>query len=153
MIVVVIPLNLIANMNRLFLLLAASLLLAVTSCSKSTTPSVLVAPGNELIAKLATDQLAAYNRADLDAFCACYHPDVRVFNGDEEKPRGIEAFRSRYAEMFAKGGFSATVPKRITLGDHCVDLEHWSRDNGKRGEVLVRYTERDGLIGVVQFLR
>ena len=105
------------------------------------------------ISKLAIKQLAAYNRADLDAFCACYHPDVRVFNGETEKPPGIDAFRERYVEMFAKGGFGASVPNRVSLGDLCVYVEHWWRDGGKTGKVLVRYTERDGLIGVVQFLR
>lgn len=106
-----------------------------------------------VIAQLATKQLAAYNRADLDGFCECYHPNVRVFNGEIEKTPGIEAFRERYEEMFARGGFGASVPERISSGDHCVDLEHWWRDGGKTGKVLVRYTEKDGLIGIVQFLR
>jgi len=119
--------------------------------SQQTQPTTAVS--ESVITKLAIEQLAAYNRADLDAFCACYHPEVRVFNGETEQPSGIDAFRARYVEMFAKGGFGASVPKRISLGDHCVDLEHWWRDGGKKGEVLVRYTEKDGLIGVVQFLR
>ena len=105
------------------------------------------------IEKLAADQLAAYNRADLDAFCACYHPEVRVFDGDIEKPAGMKEFRKRYVKMFEKGGFSATVSKRVVHGSHCIDLEHWKRDNGRQGTVLVRYTEKDGLIGIVQFLR
>lgn len=105
------------------------------------------------IAKLVAKQLDAYNRADLDEFCSCYHPNVRVFDGNKEKPSGIKAFRERYEKMFSEGGFSATVSKRVVHGDHCVDLEHWQRKNGKRGTVLVRYTRKDGLIGVVQFLR
>jgi hypothetical protein len=139
-------------MNKIFLLLMSCFLLGFSSCSTSNTP-VSVGLEEEVITTLATNQLAAYNRADLDGFCACYHPDVRVFDGEEEKPPGIEAFRSRYVDMFAKGGFGASVPTRMALGSHCVDLEHWWRANGQRGEVLVRYTERDGLIGTVQFFR
>ena len=73
--------------------------------------------------------------------CIRDSPEVRVFDGENEKLAGIEAFRERYVEMF------------IVHGNHCVDLEQWWRDSGKRGEVLVRYTERDGLIGIVQFLK
>jgi hypothetical protein len=44
------------------------------------------------------------------------------------------------------------------VGGHCVDLEHWWREDpetGARieGTVLVRYSSRDGRIGVVQLLR
>jgi len=108
---------------------------------------------DSVIVKLAIQQLEAYNRADLDAFCACYHSDVRVFNGDEEKPSGIVEFKKRYADMFQNRKFGAEVSTRISLGRHCIDVERWWRDGGETGEVLVRYTEKDGLIGVVQFLR
>lgn len=109
-----------------------------------------------MIVDLATRQLAAYNRADLDGFCACYHPQVRMFAGDELELTGRDAFRERYAEMFARGGFGGTVPSRLSHGDHCVDEEHWWRidESGERtsGVILVRYKLRDGLIGLVQFL-
>ena len=36
--------------------------------------------GNSQIARLASRQLEAYNRADLEAFCACYHPNVLVYD-------------------------------------------------------------------------
>lgn len=107
--------------------------------------------------ELAARQLDAYNRADLDAFCACYHPEVRVLDtAGAVSFSGIETFRSRYADKFAKGGFGATVPERISMGPHCVDLEHywWLDAAGARQEgcVLVRYAVADGLIAVVQFL-
>lgn len=108
-----------------------------------------------MIEDLATRQLAAYNAADLDAFCACYHPDVQMFAGEELELTGLADFRDRYADMFARGGFGATVPTRIAHGDHCVDEEHWWRDtdDGRNtGVILVRYRLRDGLIGLVQFL-
>jgi len=109
------------------------------------------------ISDLAARQLDAYNRADLDAFCACYHPQVAVLDTDGQQTiHGIDAFRARYAQKFATGGFGATVPERLAVGPHCVDLEHYWVDSptGERteGTVLVRYTLRDQQIGTVQFL-
>ena len=114
--------------------------------------------GTPAVVRLATDQLAAYNTADLDAFCACYHEDVVVLNDDgSESLRGAEAFRARYAPMFARGGFGASIDQRVQTGPHCVEREHYWRvgADGARteGTVLVRYTERDGHIAVVQFFR
>lgn len=109
------------------------------------------------IAELAARQLDAYNAADLDAFVACYHEDVRVLDGEEETLRGREAFRERYRGLFELYSFGAEVPRRVHLGPHCIDYETWWRidpDSEERSEgvVLVRYVERDGLIGQVQFL-
>ena len=110
------------------------------------------------IVDLAARQLTAYNAADLEAFALCYHEDVVVMHGDEESFRGRAALRDRYRPMFEGMEFGAIVPDRLHHGAHCVDLEHYWRlnpDTGERteGTVLVRYTERDGLIGRVQFLR
>ena len=110
------------------------------------------------IEQLAQQQLDAYNRSDLDAFVACYHPDVLVWDGDEESIRGIDAFRERYQTLFREWAFGATVSQRMALSTHCIDFEAWWRVDPKTGErsegqILVRYEERDGLIGMVQFLR
>jgi len=111
------------------------------------------------IVALAARQLDAYNAADIDAFCACYHEDVSVLDaGGQETIRGIARFRERYAPMFSRGGFGAAVPQRLSVGAHCVDLEdYWRIDaqTGQRteGQVLVRYTLREKTIGTVQFLR
>ncbi len=109
------------------------------------------------ISDLATRQLAAYNASDLDAFVACYHEDIRVLDGEEETLRGREAFRERYRGLFELWSFGAEVPRRVHVGQHCVDYETWWRidpDSGERSEgvLLVRYVERDDLIGLVQFL-
>ncbi len=110
------------------------------------------------IEQLAQQQLDAYNRSDLDAFVACYHPDVRVLNGDELSISGIDGLRDRYQSLFSEWQFGASVPQRISLNAHCVDFEEWWRidpSSGERceGQILVRYEERDELIGTVQFLR
>lgn len=111
------------------------------------------------VRRLAERQLAAYNVADVDAFCACYAPDVSVLDADgRETLRGLAAFRQRYERLFAEWtDVRAEVTSRVACGDHAVDHERWSRvdrASGQRreGELLVRYTARDGLIAVVQFL-
>jgi hypothetical protein len=110
------------------------------------------------IEALAARQLAAYNAANLDAFCDCYHPEVRVLEDLEERVSGIEAFRERYRELFARWSFGAEVSQRLVLGPHAIDLERWWRIDPDRelrseGQILVRYSLRDDRIGTVQFLR
>jgi hypothetical protein len=117
----------------------------------SDVPSVLA---------LSQRQLAAYNRADIDAFCQCFHSDVVVMDhAGARSIEGIDAFRARYGAMFTSHReVFAEVTERVVLGAHVVELERWSRtaiDSGVRSEgtVIVRYTEQDGLIRWVEFLR
>ena len=110
------------------------------------------------VAALATRQLAAYNAFDLDAFCDCYHPDVVVYDGEKLVMEGIDEFRSQYAGLFMTRSYGATVDARLTLDDHIVEREaYWRIDpetgERKEGELLVRYSARDGKLAVVQFLR
>jgi len=111
-----------------------------------------------VIKSLAIRQLEAYNASDLEAFVACYHPEVVVTEGDTEVCRGREAFRERYRPMFEGWEFGGTVPQRLHLAGHCIDFEHYWRidpgtGNRTEGQILVRYEARDDLIGRVQFLR
>ena len=115
---------------------------------------------DSLILTLSKRQLEAYNRADLDAFCACYHADVEML--DEAATvlsRGMESFRSRYRERFEKSReVHAVIKARIELGRHIVEHETWSRVDRatsahESGDLLVRYTEQDGLIRFAQFFR
>ena len=111
-------------------------------------------------ARLAEAQLFAYNAADLEAFLACYAEDaVLLDEAGAVTMQGKEQMRERYGRLFS--GFReirASIVTRVAMGRHCVDHERWSRvsiETGERseGEILVRYTERDGLIAVAQFLR
>ena len=111
-----------------------------------------------LIETLAKAQLDAYNRGDLNAFVACYHDDVAVYDEDQLSVSGLEDFRQRYEGLFNGLRFGAEVEQRVVLGSHCIDLEHWWRtspDDGgiRRGTVLVRYRLKDQRIGLVQFLK
>jgi hypothetical protein len=112
------------------------------------------------IRALSLGQLAAYNRLDLDEFCSFYHQHVSVL--DETGAivtQGIEAFRARYGTMFAThDDVRAEVDLRMELGAHSVEREYWSRVVRATGEslggtLLVRYTESDGRIRWVEFLR
>lgn len=117
-------------------------------------------PHEPLVVTLARRQLEAYNRADLDAFCGCYHADIEVLDATGECTlRGADAFRGRYAAMFAAHAeVHGAVEARLVLGAHVVEHEVWSRrsrDTGERtsGEVLVRYTAHEGTIRWAEFLR
>ncbi len=110
--------------------------------------------------ELAEAQLAAYNARDLDAFCACYHPEVRVLDADGGVTiQGLALFRERYGALFGEcQELGAAVDARLVAEPHVVDDERWwrtRRSDGQKstGRVLVRYTVRDGKIAVVQFFR
>ena len=110
------------------------------------------------IEELAVRQLDAYNRGDLEAFAQCYHREVLVLHGEEPAFNGRDELRERYRVMFESWSFGATVSNRLVSGTHCVDLEHWWRVNPEtnersEGDLIVRYTLRDDLIGTVQFLK
>ena len=109
------------------------------------------------ILRLAQEQLDAYNGSDLDRFAQCYHAEVVVFQNEELSFRGRGTLRARYADLFSRWTFGATVSQQLHLGSHCIDLEDWWRvnpDTSERtsGRVLVRYQLGDGLIARVQFL-
>lgn len=113
-----------------------------------------------LVLALSHRQLAAYNRADIDAFAACFHSDVVVLDHTGARSiEGIDAFRAKYGAMFAQHrDVFAEVSERVVLGAHVVELERWSRTErstgvSSSGTVIVRYTEQDGLIRWVEFLR
>ena len=113
---------------------------------------------SSLIETLAQAQLDAYNRRDLNAFVACYHGDVAVYDEDELSVSGLEEFRQQLRRIIQWTSFRCRVEERVVLGSHCVDLEHWwraSSDDGgmNRGTVLVRYRLKDQRIGLVQFLK
>ncbi len=115
---------------------------------------------HSLIEALSLAQLAAYNRADVEAFCACYHEHIEVLDHTGAvNLQGMAAFRARYTQMFAEHtDVTATVDARMVLGPHSVERERWSRVHGATGvqsggTVIVRYTELEGLIRYAEFLR
>jgi hypothetical protein len=101
-------------------------------------------------------QLDAYNKQDLDAFVACYAPDVIVssLNGAiTETSR--DGLRARYAKTFAEFPENkARLVNRIQVGSTVIDHEDVTRGPGKdRFEVIAIYTVKDGLIARVDFAK
>jgi hypothetical protein len=114
------------------------------------------------ILELSDAQLEAYNRQDIDAFCACFAEDVRVLDeAGNSVVSGGEAFRARYQELFSKWHqIGARVLARITLGPHVVEHEAYFRKRAdgvtaESGEVIVRYTKSNtaNQIALVEFLK
>ena len=111
---------------------------------------------------LAEAQLKAYNRGDLEAFCACYSDDIRVLDeAGEVTCEGAEAFKERYRGLFERAEVSGARPFGAEVSARalppqlapahkgrvevsCVDDERWWRlsPEGERseGRVWVRYT-------------
>lgn len=122
------------------------MLAAANITTQSTKPAVL-----------AERQLAAYNARDLDAFAACFAPDVEVY----EFPgilaiNGQDDFRARYAERFKSEGLEATAVHRAVIGDRVIDHERvWlnGRAASEPTDLVVIYTVRHGLIARVDFVK
>ena len=106
------------------------------------------------IVDLAARQLAAYNAADLESRALLPRgrgaAETRVLCGRD-------ALRDRYRPMFEGMEFGASVPDRLhrcpLRGSGALLACEPGLGERTEGTVLVRYTERDGLIGRVQFLR
>lgn len=89
-------------------------------------------------AQLAQDQLDAYNAKDLDAFYACYSPDVQVWHPPASTPsmQGLDQFRARYAaSSFANLQQRAEVSQRIELGNKVLDHD-WVHGRSEQPEAV-----------------
>lgn len=105
---------------------------------------------------LAQRQLDAYNAKDLDAFCACYSPDVQVFRMPATEPvtRGLTAFRDRYrAGPFSQPQVQAEVRTRVVMGSKVLDHEFVHGRGAEPQQVFALYEVADGLICTVWFFQ
>ncbi|AMC35509.1 nuclear transport factor 2 family protein [Janthinobacterium sp. B9-8] len=105
-------------------------------------------------AQLAQDQLDAYNAKDLDAFCACYSADVKVWWPPAARPsmQGLDQFKARYAaSSFANLQQRAEVSQRIVMGNKVVDHEWVYGRSDEPEAVVVIYHCEAGLIKDVFF--
>ena len=106
--------------------------------------------------ELATAQLEAYNRQDLDAHCAVFTDDVVVadFNGPIVRT-GIQAYRDAYVKLFAEHPQNrADVVSRIVLGNTVIDHERVARKpGGDTFDVVAIYTIAGDKIARVDFVR
>lgn len=101
-------------------------------------------------------QLDAYNAQDLDAYVACYAPNVVVagLNGAVTET-GRDALRARYAKAFAAFPQNkAHLKNRIEVGGTVIDHEDVVRaPGGEQFEIIAIYTIKDGLIARVDFAK
>ena len=107
-------------------------------------------------ADLAQGQFDAYNAQDLDAHCAFFAEDVVVadFNG-AVTVEGLEAYRARYAKLFAEFPQNkAALKGRMVVGDTVIDHELVAREpGGATFEVAAIYTIAGGKIARVDFVK
>ena len=107
--------------------------------------------------QLIQQQVDAYNQRDLQAFTACFHQDIKLYNFGENAPylSGMEALSSSYKEVFdLSPNLHATIDHRIVLGNTILDHE---RVTGRKGidllEVVVIYQVEGELITSVTYIR
>jgi hypothetical protein len=109
------------------------------------------------VEEIAQAQLDAYNAQNLDAYCAFFTDDVVVANvGGDVTGQGIEAYRARYKEAFAKfPNNKAELLNRIVLGNTVIDHERVDRGDGTTPvfEVAAIYTFRGDKIARVDFAK
>jgi hypothetical protein len=103
-------------------------------------------------------QLDAYNRRDLDEFCATFADDATIYELGAPAPSfaGKAAIRERYRALFrASPALHSVIVSRMTLGRVVIDHEHVTGRDGSPDlyEVIALYEVADGLICRVHFVR
>ena len=70
-------------------------------------------------------QLEAYNKRDLEAFVACYTPDVQLYRMPAKDPTttGHDAMREVYRQRFASPNLHAEILSRMVMGNKVIDHE------------------------------
>lgn len=127
---------------------ALSLLLTMATASPAAQP----APSP--VAAVVQRQLEAYNAQDVEAFVACYAPDVIIIREEDGSTQtGRDGMRERYAAMFKRFPKNrATVLQRIVVGDYAVDEERIDGRDGPPFRTIAVYRVKDGLITHVRFM-
>lgn len=108
------------------------------------------------VAAIAQAQLDAYNAQDLDAYCAFFTDDVVVadLNGAPNL-NGVEAYRARYAAVFAQFPQNrADLLARMVVGSTVIDHERVFRSpDATPFEVAAIYTFAGDKIARVDFVK
>jgi uncharacterized protein (TIGR02246 family) len=95
---------------------------------------------------------AAFNRHDLDAVLACFHPDAIIVGSDGSRYDGLDAVRSLYVEQFAITPDGRCDLRSVAAADGKGDAESLfqgtlARDGRSiRAVGLERFTFLDGRI-------
>lgn len=87
-------------------------------------------------------QVEAYNRQDIQAFLACFHPEAEFVRWPNEVVfKGHDDFRQRYCELWARAPqLRAKITKRIAVGRFITDMEQLiGHPDGERAPLQVIY--------------
>jgi hypothetical protein len=106
--------------------------------------------------RLAQAQLDAYNRGDIEAFAACYAPDVEVYlQGGTLLYRGVATLREKYGPYFAANpNLHAALLHRMVQGNFAIDHEHVTGlSSGEELYAIAIYEVADDLIRKVWFIK
>jgi len=101
-------------------------------------------------------QLEAYNARDTDAFCACFHDEVEIYELYTGKVvgRGMTEFRTRYRALFESSPhLHCELKSRIVLSTTVLD-EEWVTGSQKYPNgthAVAVYAFRDGKIDRITF--
>ncbi len=69
-------------------------------------------------------QVAAYMERDLEAFLACYSPEVKITDFDGNVLMNLEGMREQYGGLFRDSpNLRGSIASRIVVGDVVVDEE------------------------------
>ncbi|CAN5823796.1 hypothetical protein BH10CHL1_BH10CHL1_05910 [soil metagenome] len=102
-------------------------------------------------------QMEAYNRRDLEAFCACFAPDIvtRLYENDEVLASGYAANRELYRKRFSENpNLHMIVQTRTVLDNVVIDRELITGfDGGQTLTALAIHELRDGLVYRASFIR
>jgi hypothetical protein len=105
--------------------------------------------------EIADLQLVAYNTHDLEAFCALFAADAKLYNFGEDTPfiSGIDEIRSMYADRFSNPDLHCDVHKKLELGDIAIDKETVSGLPTGDMDIIALYEVKDSLIQSIRFIR
>jgi hypothetical protein len=108
-------------------------------------------PDNHPVVK----QLKAYNERNIEAFLACYSPEVEVYGFPNQLYyKGLENMRKAYEPMFKNTPkLHCNLVNRITLGNKVIDRERVTGIEGRPElHAIAIYEVQDNLIVKVYFI-
>lgn len=109
-------------------------------------------------AEIVEQQLIAYNKGDIDAFMAVFHPDISLVEFGQSTPSviGFEEVKKVYASLFERSPeLNSIVLNRSVIGTKVIDYEYITGRNGSNEPLwlVMIYEIKDGKIYKATALR
>ena len=105
--------------------------------------------------QIAIEQLEAYNKHDIDAFCALFSSNAILSDlpSGETLAEGIEAIKKMYQTRFSIPDLSCRVHSSNDIGDFAIDRETIYGLPDGPVDVVAMYEVKNSLIQRVFFIR